>query len=160
MTTDFPLQIEFTYFAMGLARNFHGKKGGPEIFCGLKGGGQKNVCDNIFCIRPPLQVFVNGPLGLHMKTYSWSKIILLRIWTIDIFFVHFSKIGCTTKSWLPWQLQQLLRICSLQHASVFEALCWSNKEHIRWYSWWHTREVNNRLRCGLKCQILLHRKTS
>ena len=32
ITTDFPLKIEFTCFSMGLTRNFHGKKGGPESF--------------------------------------------------------------------------------------------------------------------------------
>ena len=63
ITTDFPLKIEFTCFSMGLTCNFHGKKGGPEIFCGLKGGGAENFLrKNIFCFRPPLQVFVNGPL--------------------------------------------------------------------------------------------------
>ena len=46
---------------MGLTRNFHGKKGGPEIFCGLKGG-PKNFRDKYFLHQvPPLQVFVNGP---------------------------------------------------------------------------------------------------
>ena len=41
ITTDFPLKIEFTCFSMGLTHNFHGEKGGPEVFCGLKGGPKK-----------------------------------------------------------------------------------------------------------------------
>ena len=62
ITTDFPLKIEFTCFSMGLTRNFHGKKGGPEIFLRSEGGPRKFFSIYIFCIRPPLQVFVNGPL--------------------------------------------------------------------------------------------------
>ena len=46
---------------MGLTRNFHGKKGGPEIFLRSEGGQKKNFRDKYFCIRPPLQVFLNGP---------------------------------------------------------------------------------------------------
>ena len=41
ITTDFPLKIEFTCFSMGLTHNFHGKKGGPEIFLRSKGGLEK-----------------------------------------------------------------------------------------------------------------------
>ena len=41
ITTDFPLKIEFTCFSMGLTRNFHGKKGGPEIFLQSEGGPKK-----------------------------------------------------------------------------------------------------------------------
>ena len=63
ISTDFPLKIEFTCFSMGLTRNFHGKKGGLEIFCGLKGGGRPKIfAKNNVCFWPPLQVFVNGPL--------------------------------------------------------------------------------------------------
>ena len=63
INTDFPLQIEFTCFSMGLTRNFHGKKGGGWIFLRSEGGGGwKIFAINIFGIRPPLQVFVNGPL--------------------------------------------------------------------------------------------------
>ena len=32
ITSNFPVKIEFTCFCMGLTHNFHGKKGGPEIF--------------------------------------------------------------------------------------------------------------------------------
>ena len=45
ITTDFPLKIEFTCFSMGLTRDFHGKKGGPEIFLRSEGG-PKNFRDN------------------------------------------------------------------------------------------------------------------
>ena len=55
ITTNFPVKIESTCFSMGLTHNFHGKKGGPAIFWGLKGA-PKNFRDK-FCI-----VFVNGPL--------------------------------------------------------------------------------------------------
>ena len=41
ITTDFPLKIEFTCFSMGLTRNFHGKKGGPEILLQSEGGPEK-----------------------------------------------------------------------------------------------------------------------
>ena len=41
ITADFPLKIGFTCFSMELTHNFHGKKGGPEIFCSLKGGPEK-----------------------------------------------------------------------------------------------------------------------
>ena len=41
ITTDFSLKIEFTCFSMGLTCNFHGKKGGPDFLCGLKGGPEK-----------------------------------------------------------------------------------------------------------------------
>ena len=47
ITTDFPLKIKFTCFSMGLTRNFHGKKRGPDFFffffffCGLNGGPEK-----------------------------------------------------------------------------------------------------------------------
>ena len=41
ITTDFPLKIEFTCFSMGLTSNFHGKKGGPEIFLRSEGGAEK-----------------------------------------------------------------------------------------------------------------------
>ena len=62
ITTDFPSKIEFTCFSMGLTCNFHGKKGGPEIFFQSEGGLRKIFAINIFCIRPPLiLVFVNGP---------------------------------------------------------------------------------------------------
>ena len=61
ISTDFPLKIEFTCFSIGLNRNFHGKNGGLEIFCGLKGG-PNFFAKNNFCFWPPLQVFVNGPL--------------------------------------------------------------------------------------------------
>ena len=39
ITTDFPLKIEFTCFSVGLTRNFHGKKGGPEFFFFLRSEG-------------------------------------------------------------------------------------------------------------------------
>ena len=61
ISTDFPLKIEFTCFSMGLPRSFYGKKGGLEIFCGLKGG-QIFLRKIIFAFGPPLQVFLNGPL--------------------------------------------------------------------------------------------------
>ena len=50
---------------MGLTRDFHGKKGGPEIFLRSEGGPRKIFAISyfFFCIRPPLQVFVNGPLS-------------------------------------------------------------------------------------------------
>ena len=52
ITTDFPLRIEFTCFSMGLALNFHGKKGGPDIFCGLRGA--KTFSQKIFfALGPP-----------------------------------------------------------------------------------------------------------
>ena len=50
-------------FFYGLTRNFHGKKGGPEFVCSLNLGAQKIFAITNFCIRPPLQVFVNGPLN-------------------------------------------------------------------------------------------------
>ena len=53
ITTNFPVKIEFTCFPMGLTHNFHGKKGGPEIFGGLKGGPRKIFAIIFFCIRPP-----------------------------------------------------------------------------------------------------------
>ena len=43
--------------------NFHGKKG-PWNFLRSKGGPQK-ILQYFFCIRPPLQVFVNSPLPLY-----------------------------------------------------------------------------------------------
>ena len=52
ITTDFPIKIELTCFSMGLTRNFHGKKGGPEIFCGL--GAPKNFRDKYFLHQAPL----------------------------------------------------------------------------------------------------------
>ena len=39
--TNFPAKIEFTCFSMGLTHNFHGKKGDPEFFLGLKEGSEK-----------------------------------------------------------------------------------------------------------------------
>ena len=46
---------------MGLIRNFHGEKGGPEIFLRSEGA-PKNFRDKYFLHQaPPLQVFVNGP---------------------------------------------------------------------------------------------------
>ena len=39
--TDFTLKIEFTCFSMGLTRNSHGKKGGPEIFLRSERGPEK-----------------------------------------------------------------------------------------------------------------------
>ena len=54
ITTDFPLEIEFTCFSMGLTHNFHGKKGGPEIFLRTEGRPPKIFAINVFCIRPPL----------------------------------------------------------------------------------------------------------
>ena len=38
---------------MELIRNFHGKKGSPEFFCGLKGA-RKNVRDKYFLHQAPL----------------------------------------------------------------------------------------------------------
>ena len=70
ITTDFPLRIEFTCFSMGLTRNFHDKKG-PEIFLRFEGGPRKIFAINIFCIRPPLQVFVKGPLD-WLNTMIWT----------------------------------------------------------------------------------------
>ena len=54
-TTKFPVKIEFTCFSMGLTRNFHGKKGGPEIFLQSEGGGAQKIftINYIFCISPP-----------------------------------------------------------------------------------------------------------
>ena len=37
----FHKKIEFTCFSMGLTRNFHGKKGGPEIIFWSEGGPEK-----------------------------------------------------------------------------------------------------------------------
>ena len=59
---------------MGLTRNFHGKKRGPEIFWGSKKnfqgpkiGALKNFHDKYFLHQAPLQVFVNGPLRGNLK---------------------------------------------------------------------------------------------
>ena len=82
ITTDFPLKIEFTCFSMGLTCNFHGKKGGPEIFCSLKGG-LKNFCEkNIFCFRPPLASICERSLeatGLWKYRKSWKFLNLAVI---------------------------------------------------------------------------------
>ena len=49
---------------MGLTRDFHGKKGGPEIFWRSEGGPRKIFAIiYFFASGPPLQVFVNGPLS-------------------------------------------------------------------------------------------------
>ena len=58
-TTNFPVKKWVYMLFMGLIRNFHGKKGGPEIFEVWKGT-PKRLSD-IFLHQPPLQVFVNGP---------------------------------------------------------------------------------------------------
>ena len=42
--TNFLVKNEFTCFSMGLTCNFHGQKGGAEIFWGLKGA-PKFFCD-------------------------------------------------------------------------------------------------------------------
>ena len=59
---------------MGLTRNFHGKKGGPDFFFFFflrsEGEPRKIYAINIFCIRPPLQVFVNGPLDM-LEVLAW-----------------------------------------------------------------------------------------
>ena len=69
ITTDFPLKIEFTCFSMGLTCNFHGKKGGPEFFCGLKGGGGwKIFAKKIF--------FALGPPCKYLWTVPWSHGIM------------------------------------------------------------------------------------
>ena len=59
---SWPLKFESTCFSMGLTFEIL-KKGGPEIFWGLKRA-QKifALIFFFFCIRHPLQVFVNGPL--------------------------------------------------------------------------------------------------
>ena len=44
----FSIKIEFTCFSMGLTHNFHGKKGGPEIFFAVWRGPQKICAINIF----------------------------------------------------------------------------------------------------------------
>ena len=117
ITTDFPLKIEFTCFSMGLTHNFHGKKGGPEFFCGLKGGGgRKMFAINIFCIRPPLtsvcerslnaqksaQVFWHRSRPLHcdvmkrrwdadMKSSILFSIDLSSLISLNPFMLRFSK---------------------------------------------------------------------
>ena len=53
ITTDFPLKIELTCFSMGLTRNFHGKKGFPEIFFAVWRGGQKNFRDKYILHQVP-----------------------------------------------------------------------------------------------------------
>ena len=46
---------------MGLTHNFHGKKGGPEIFLRPEGGPEKFRDKYFLHQATPLQVFVNGP---------------------------------------------------------------------------------------------------
>ena len=54
ITTNFPVKIiEFTYFSMGLTRNFHGKKGALIFFCGLKGVGSEKCSRYFFLHQPP-----------------------------------------------------------------------------------------------------------
>ena len=55
ITTNLLVKIEFTFFSMGLTRNFHGKKG-SDILRSESGRGE-------YCIflSAPLEVFVNGP---------------------------------------------------------------------------------------------------
>ena len=65
ITTDFPLKIKFTCFSRGWPVIFMAKRDGPEIFLRSEGGPK-----NIFCIRPPLQVFVNSPLLLRCWYFS------------------------------------------------------------------------------------------
>ena len=56
---------------MGLTYNFHGKKGGLDLFSFLRSEGAralKNFHNKFFFAPgPPLQVFVNGPLGTIHK---------------------------------------------------------------------------------------------
>ena len=63
ITTDFPLKIEFTCFSMGLTSDFMAKRGALKFFCGLKGPRKIFAIIYSFCIRSPLQEFVNGPLS-------------------------------------------------------------------------------------------------
>ena len=55
ITTNFPVKIEFTYFSMGLIRNFYGKNGGVEVLklFEVRRGPEKKNCKKIFCISPP-----------------------------------------------------------------------------------------------------------
>ena len=46
----------------GVDPQFSWQKGVPEIVCGLQGA-RKIFAIIFFCIRSPLQVFVNGPLA-------------------------------------------------------------------------------------------------
>ena len=50
---------------MGFTRNFHGKKGGPENFWGLKGGAPKNFRDEFFFASgPPYKCLWTVPKSL------------------------------------------------------------------------------------------------
>ena len=86
ITTDSPLKIEFTCFSMGLTRNFHGKKRGPGIFCGLKGG-PKNFRDKYFfawgppykCLRtvPYREEFSEITKYKHIQAmYKWLTMVV------------------------------------------------------------------------------------
>ena len=69
ITTHFPVKNEFTYFSVVLTCNFNGKRrwGDPEIFGGLRGGGQKIFTIKMFCISPHLLFKC-----LWMVPYFWQ----------------------------------------------------------------------------------------
>ena len=65
IASNFPVKVEFTRFSMGLTRNFHGIKGGPEIFWGLKESPFFSFFFTIelFCISPPNKCLWTVPKG-------------------------------------------------------------------------------------------------
>ena len=46
------------------------KRGALKVFLRSEGGPRKMFVINIFCIRPPLQVFVNGPSESQIIEYA------------------------------------------------------------------------------------------
>ena len=79
ITKNFPVKIEFKCFSMGLICNFNGKKGGPEIFKGLKRA-LKNFHDFFFLHQAPLiQVFVDSPSLMDNKLSRSYTYFLMRL---------------------------------------------------------------------------------
>ena len=97
-------KIEFTWFSMGLIRNFRGKMGILKIFEVWKGG--PKMFPMIFHLHqvPPPQVFVNSPLShiilyrYHIYTAWVSHVYHVGIIIIHIYITHLS-ILCVFKCW-------------------------------------------------------------
>ena len=68
-THKFASKIEFTCFSMGWPIIFMAKKGGPEIFQGLKGWGQKKLTILVFVSGPPYKCLWMVPY----ISWDWVK---------------------------------------------------------------------------------------